>query len=944
MLTVAVLGPVEVRRDGELVSVPAGKTTEVLVRLALAAPHPVRAELLIDDLWADEVGSTNKNTLQSKVSQLRRALGGADLLISAGRGYRLAVTADDVDALRVEGLTARASAALRAGDARACLELTTEGLSLFRGDVLADAGDGAWLEAHRTRLAELEGGLLSDQLAARVELSPGADVIAALEVAIAQHPLREALWISLITALYRAGRQSDALAAYSRVRGQLAEELGIDPGPALRSLETLILQQSPDLDQTPAAERSRGPLPQAMPVHALQPGNLPGITSALVGRGLELEELTNKLAASRLVTLTGPGGVGKTRLAVEVARGTQVPGGSWLIRLDTVEPGVPLAQAVAELMELPGGEAKLFERLASNSTLLVLDNCEHLIDDVATLTTTLLDRAPGLRILATSQAPLRVDGETVVVLEPLAITDSIELFAQRASAARHQFAVDDGVRAVVEEVCQSLDGLPLAIELAAARVKSLSVNEIARRLDDRFALLKDPTSRRPERRRALAAAIDWSYALLFPDDQVGLQALSVFTGGAPLAAAESVLEALGVPAESSVDVVGRLVDRSLVTLDLTSDGKARYRLLDSIRAFALTRLEESGHTTKARAAHAQWFGEVADSCGLEIRGPRQSHWLSFVRAERPNIDAALTFCAAADPTLGVRIVNGFGWSWAVLGDGVAGSARIRAAVDAAASIDDSQRCTALLYSVWLEASAGDVVQAEADLQVATAICQALGSSELRADVETYAAFARLQQGRFAAAFESSSSAAAANRTLGRDQELASSQLLVAFASLMLGDVDNAKAAAAEALSIVTAQGDEWARVHAEAMLGGIALAEGRVQDAIESLSQAVEASIRLGFAGQAALHLTTLGSAQARLGDLPTSAATLRNAISTAAQSGDQRMAALASIQLAEVLFAGSDEDEARALLESAQRWLASAGGGPDTDRATALLASLQPK
>ncbi|MFL6103698.1 MAG: BTAD domain-containing putative transcriptional regulator [Actinomycetes bacterium] len=457
MLTVGVLGPLEVRRDGRPLPVPSGKTTELLIRLALDAGQAVTAERLIEDLWGDDAAATARNTLQSKVSQLRRALDDPAIVGGGRGGYTLELDAGRVDALEVVGLAAAAAAARRAGDAAAALEAATEGLELFRGDVLADAGDGAWLHPHRSRLDEVRLGLLEDRAAARVDLGAGGEVIAELEWLLGQHPLREGLWASLITALYRAGRQADALAACRRVRRLLIDELGIEPGRSLRELERQVLQQSGGLDAAAAALGTAAP--------ALVVGNLP--------------------------TPLRPGG------------------GVWLVRLEVADATTSIWRLVTEALQLTGGEQTLLDRVAAAETMLVLDNCEHVLDGVADLATRLLDGAAPLRILATSQAPLGIDGEAVHALDPLPLPDSVTLFADRAARMRRQFALDDDTAATVEAVCRSLDGLPLAIELAAARVRSLSVQEITRRLDDRFTLLQDPTSRRPERRRVLAAAIAW---------------------------------------------------------------------------------------------------------------------------------------------------------------------------------------------------------------------------------------------------------------------------------------------------------------------------------------------------------------------------------------------------------------------------------------------------
>jgi DNA-binding SARP family transcriptional activator len=307
VLTVAVLGEVEVRRDGALLPLPTGKTTELLVRLALDANSPVRADVLIEDLWGEPVG---RNTLQSKVSQLRRALGERGLVPGSGDAYRLVVDRGGVDAFAVVDLAAGASAARAARDAALAVDRATEGLALFRGDVLVDAGD--WAYPHRVRLDELRLGLLEDLMAARVDLGSGSEVVAGLETLVERYPLREGLWASLVTALYRAGRQADALAAYSRVRTHLMEELGIEPGAGLQALERQVLQQSPALETAPTDA------PLAVP------GNLPALAASFVGREADVTELTSRVGQHRLVTVVGPAGVGKTRLAIEVGR--RLPG------------------------------------------------------------------------------------------------------------------------------------------------------------------------------------------------------------------------------------------------------------------------------------------------------------------------------------------------------------------------------------------------------------------------------------------------------------------------------------------------------------------------------------------------------------------------------------------------------------------------------------------
>lgn len=887
---------------------PAGKTTELLARLALVAGSHVRADGLIEDLWSTPTG---RNTLQSKVSQLRRALGDKDLVVGDQDGYTLAIEPETVDAVRAVALAARAAEARASGDAAGALGRSREGLALFRGEALVDAGD--WAAPHRTRLEEVRLGLIEDAMAARVELGAGSEIVGELESLVGQHPLREGLWTSLITALYRAGRQAEALAAYGRVRSALVDELGIEPGAALRTLEQLVLQQSPSLDVgTPT-------------VGLGVPGNLPARAARLVGRDADLAGLVAAMEEHRLVTLVGTAGVGKTRLATEVGRGLTAAGGVWLVRLDAIDETAALPQVVAETLHVAGGESALHERLSGSGTILLLDNCEHVVVSAAALVRGLLDSVPHLRVLATSQLPLGLEDEHVHPLEPLTQDQSVELFARRAREMRRQLVLDPDAVAAVEEVCRSLDGLPLAIELAASRVRSMSVRDIARRLDDRFVLLRDPTSQRQERRRALSGAIGWSYELLFPDDQRGLWALSCFAGDASLDGTEHVLTALGVPGEAVLDTITRLVDRSLVSVENADSGGVRYRLLDSIQAFAAARVEESGDSHAAAAAHAAWYAATAAWCDEHARGNRQPECLAIARAERANVDLALAWCAAHDPGLGLRIANGFGWTWVVLGDGPAGAARVRQALTPEAT--PSERASALLLAGWLEASAGNVALAESDLDGAAELAAGLDDTVLAADIDRHRAFLAIQQGRPDQVLSHAAASHAAYGPLDLPWHTAASLLLSAYGHLMVGDTAAATGDATEAVGLLRPIGDSWGMAHAEAMLGGIAQAEHRYHDAARALARAADESATMGFLGQAALHRASLARVQQRLDD-PAAVPSYEQAIRDALSVGDGRLTATARLNLARLLRGTGQGTEAVALLEENQRWYESAGGG----------------
>ncbi len=895
VLTVAVLGRVEVRRDGEVLPVPGGLTSALLVRLALDAGAPVRTERLVAELWPHDPAA-RPNTLQVKASQLRRALGDPALLVGDTAGYTLVVEPDAVDAAVAERLAATGSALLAAGDAAGAARACAAGLALFGPEVLPGAGE--WAAPHRARLEETRARLAEDGLAARLAQGEAGELVGELETLIAANPLRERLWTLLVRALYRAGRQSDALAAHRRVTRLLADELGVDPGPELAAVARDVLAHDPSLDPVP---RPRG--------------NLPALMSPLVGRADDLAGLAADLAGQRLVTLVGPAGVGKTRLAVEAARAA---GGAWLVRLDGVRTADGVAAALADVV--PGVDAAdPAAGVRGAGHLLLLDTCEHLVDDVAALVADLLAAAPRIRVLATSRRRLGLDGEHVRPVEPLPEPDAVALF--RARAARPG---DDP--APVDALCRALDRLPLALELAAARTRVLTVPEIVARLDDRFALLTDPAARG----RSLDAALAWSYDLLFPDDQRGLWALARFPDGAGPDAAAHVLAALGVPAAATLDVVDRLVERSLATVGTDRTGASRYRLLDSVRLFATARAADAGQDRTAAAAMTTWVAGFAADVDARVRGPGQAGCVGAVATERATVDAALLHARTHDPVTGLGIVADLGWAWVLLDD-TAPAARLRAARLAAPDAPAGLRDRALLLEAWHEAMSGD-------LRAARTALDAAGPGTV--DADRVAGFVLFQQNDPVASLQAlrRSRSAAADRGLAWEEGAAA--LLAAFSHVALGDVAAARTACEEAIGIVGPLGDAWGLAHAEAALGRIAHAEHRFADAAGHHERAAESAARLGASGAAALHRVHLGRARLDGGD-PAAADTLRHAVAEADQAGDLRLLAVARTALAEALAAAGDRDGALALLAPVQAFYAEAGGGEGADDAARVLATL---
>jgi predicted ATPase/DNA-binding SARP family transcriptional activator len=932
VISIAVLGPVELRRDGVAVPVRPGKTTELLVRLALEAGVMVRTERLIEDLWADEATGIARNPLQTKVSRLRRALGDGSLVTGTRAGYRLNVTPDAVDALEVLRVAGEA-ATEHSGEPAAVLARCTSALTMFRGDVLPDAGDGEWVVPYRVRLDEARLGLVEDRLGAQLDLGGAGEVVAELEALLRSHPLRERLWVALITALYRSGRQADALGAYARVRASLVEQLGLEPGPALRALEQQVLLQDPVLDAVRPSARTRSTHRRHRPVV---------LASPMTGRDADLVAVSRLTVDQRLVTLVGPAGIGKTRLAMEVASRAERHDGACLVRLEGARSAATVVAAVGEALGVSEwSEASVIDHLRASDGLVVLDNCEQVVDAVGDLVAALIAAAPWVSVLCTSQLPLGIDGEATYALAPLSLADSVLLFTRRATAHRSTFVMSDDAGTTVLSVCRSLDGLPLAIELAAARTRTMALDEIGRRLDDRFALLRDPTSRRPDRRRALEAAISWSYELLFPDDQRGLWAIACFADGAPLAGVEHVLAALEVPRESAADVIGRLADRSLVTVEFpVGGGAARYRLLDSIRAFARDRLRDAGLEQIALAALTDWLSVASVEATSGLRGPEQARHLRFCRDERGTIEAALAWAAVHDPALGLHIATGFGWAWVVLGDGRLGSERIAGALAAAASMSTAaDRVRPLAYIAWLEVTSNIDAACRA-AEAAVVAADSTGDALLEALGRSALALVLIQNGgldRAASVLEECRS-----RLDGAHAwDLGAAWILSAHAALLRGDVRAASAACAEADRLVRPLHDDWALDHLDALFGYIAQADARYDDAADHLRRAAEAAGRLGFASTEASHLDTLGRALEQAGRIDEAIETFERVIEIGRTSRQLRLVALGRVHLGRVLRAHGDRDAALLAVRAADHWFETSGGGDGAALAACLHSAM---
>ena len=621
-MEVRFFGEFETTEGGVPVPVRGTKQRAVLALLALQRGGPVSADRLIDMLWGEEQIANTANALQAQIGQLRRTLG-ATAIVTSEAGYALDIGPDDLDAARFEQLVAKGRRLLEEGETALASSTLGEALQLRRGEPLSEFAYAGFADAERAHLDDLTLVAIEARAEADLVLGHHGELVGELEALCREHPLRERLWELLMLALYRAGRQAEALRAYSKARDHLVDELGIDPGPALRQLEARILAQDPSLAAVGPARLQTVAAPMAT-------GNLRERLSSFVGRSTELEELKEVVRSSRLVTLIGPGGVGKTRLALEVAANLREEhrDGAWLVDLASVTEAEGVAPAMAGTLGAaaagltgplsPSSTVELIVRyLAGRSLLVVLDNCEHVIAEAASLAETLVGALPGLRLVATSREPLAVPGEVLVPVRTLGTPAATELFVDRARAVRPGFTADGRTRAVINEICRRLDGLPLAVELAAARLRSLTVATLAERLDDRFRLLTGGARTALPRQQTLRAVVDWSYDLLFEDERRLFARLSVFAGGCDLEAAEAVCADDRVPAAEILDVSSRLVDKSLASAS-DAGGDGRFSQLQTLWQYGRDRLIEAGEVDTTCAGTAlitgRWRRRPTTAC------------------------------------------------------------------------------------------------------------------------------------------------------------------------------------------------------------------------------------------------------------------------------------------------------------------------------------------
>jgi predicted ATPase/DNA-binding SARP family transcriptional activator len=735
-LEFGLLGSVEVRAGDRVLQLGAAKPRALLALLLLRANELVSRDDLVLGLWGEASPPRAANAVQVYVSQLRKLLpDGARMLVTRPPGYVLRVEPNQLDLDRFERLAAEGRRALADGAPAAAAATLREALALWRGEALADIGDEPFAASERRRLDELRLVALEDRIDADLAAGRDAELVPELSALVEQEPYRERLRRQLMLALYRGGRQSAALSEYRRLRRTLVDELALEPSPELQRVEAAILAHDPALDAEPE---------QAAEAY------VPASPTPLVGRERELADARELLlrADVRLVTLTGPGGIGKTRLAIAVAEAVRAEfaDGVFFVALETLRQAALVTSSIATALGVVGGGGSsagegVERHLRNRSVLLVLDNFEQLLPAAPTLAL-LLAEAPRLKLLVTSRAVLRVAGEHELPVPPLRLpgeADTVDdyafrrvpalaLFAERARAVRPDFEVTEANARTVAEICARLDGLPLAIELAAAWVKLLDLRAILERLGSRLDLLTGGARDKPQRQQTLRAAIEWSYELLGPDERRLFTHASVFVGGFGLDAAAAVTR---IPERELLDRLRSLVDQSLVTAATAGhDGGLRFLVLETIREYALGRLAAARDADEVRTRHAAYYLGLAEAAERALHGTDQADWLRRLEQERGNLRAAFELALErGDAETALRLAGALWRFWQLRGHLVEGRLALERALAAGADAPAAVRARCRNGAGVLAGEQGDFAAARSFFEESLTLAREAGDSD-----------------------------------------------------------------------------------------------------------------------------------------------------------------------------------------------------------------------
>ena len=862
LLEFGILGPLEVRRNGRVVPLRGRKQRALLALLLLHANEIVSRDSLIDELWSEQPPETAANTLQVHISQLRKALtgdgvDGAEIVTTRAPGYVLTASPDQIDAQRFERLVQLADDARAVGDAVTASAALVEAESLWRGPALGDVAREAFTRPEIARLEELRLRALEDRVDSDLELGRHVELVGEISSLVERHPLRERLREQLMLALYRSGRQADALAAYQDARTKLDEELGIAPSPALSDLQRSILRQ----------DEAIGGLRQ--PVRRPVRETLPEFLTPFVGRAGEVEAVVELMRRDdiRLVTLTGLGGMGKTRLAVEAARSlaAEFPDGVAFVPLATIVDPELVAPTMVQVLgaeETNPPEEVLERHLGSRRSLLVVDNLEQIVES-GELFSGLLRAAPGLKLLVTSRAPLRLEGEHEYALPALPVDDSVALFTERAEAVNPSFSITDATRASVVELCARLEGLPLAIELAAARTRLLTPEAMLDRLDRRLDLLAAGPRDVPGRHRALRLTLDWSFELLTPTQQRVFARLGVFVGTWNLEAAEVVCA--GVDG-LVLDHLSAVAEESLIRREPGDD--PRFAMLETVREYAVERLRGFGEEDDARERHARYFVAFADRAHDALGGPAQAEWLARLERDHDNLRAAQAyFKESGEAELLLRLSAALWRFWQIHGHLDEGRRALESALAADVEGDPLLRVRALNGAGVLAAEQGDFEAAESFFEPALVLVRGLEDHERTANVlvnlGNLGLFAR-DFGRARRLYEESIQYAALS---GSPEVEAIARENLGLLALDLGDLPQAVELLEESARLATEAGDDRGQSSSTRALAAALLESGETAAARERLVESLELARRLGELNGIAYCLDTFAGLAIAEGD-----------------------------------------------------------------------------
>jgi predicted ATPase/DNA-binding SARP family transcriptional activator len=943
-ITVGVLGAFSVSNQRGTVDLPGRRQRSLTAILALEGGRIVSAARLIDLLWPDSGPADPLNALQHQVSRLRAAIG-RDAVVRDEAGYGLDVTPERVDALRFEQLATLGRDQLANGataDARATLH---EALSLWRGPALVGFEGEDWATPESARLERLRLDALEDRIEADLDAGLHQELIGEIEQLTEDQPFRERLWGQLMLAQYRSGRQSDALLTYQVVRKLLAEEKGLDPGPELQRLEAAIISQLPSLEPGgTVAAATRTPVI----------GNLVAPLTRFIGRHDLLPDVRETFREHRLVTLIGPGGTGKTRLAIEVglASAGEFRGGCWLVDLTPLSNPDEVPAAVSVVLETgPHGgrrsEASEIERAIASigdaQTLLILDNCEHVLDGVRRFVRASLAACPRLHVVATSRQALGLRGETRRLVPPLGVpedgpddpreivsSEAVRLFEDRARQVLPEFELTEETARDVALLCRHLDGLPLAIELAAARVGTLPVRRIVEGLDERFRLLVEPGGASRDRHASLRATLDWSYDQLAGHERDLFERLSVFPGGSSLSAVEWMGETAGIGQVETLDGLQALVDRSLLVADTLDPDEARYAMLETLQTYGRERLADRGALEEAVRSHRRFFTGFAEEAEVGILGPDHQAWQRRLTVEHPNLRRAFeTAIADADATSALRIAASLWQLWAITDRHHEGRRWLEEALGVGDSAPAEVRAHALTTLCYLAGQDRDAERALAAGDAAIALAEEVGSEWAVASAKHAMALVLFDSGDDERARRYVDDARLVMEEAGDDWRLCALELIASSSAVRSGDLRSAADAAGRVLERATRIGYLpfmcWARLQ----LGTIALRAGRPSDARSELEAALELALDLSLPHYVSFAEALLAGVAVRTGDGDGARRWYTDALETAETARAPWFAALARVGLAAVLESEGKIAEADALLADIVTWGDGSAGGP---------------